>query len=113
MQAEIGFYVYIGSAFGAGGVAARLSRHFRMIKSKHWHIDYLREISTPLSAWVSYDSIRWEHNWAEQLTNHREFMGILGFGCSDCNCRSHLFFTSSEATLSLLGSLLKGSVEKW
>jgi Uri superfamily endonuclease len=40
---ETGYYIYIGSAFGPGGVRARVSRHFRKEKRKHWHIDYLRK----------------------------------------------------------------------
>ncbi|NIP37734.1 MAG: GIY-YIG nuclease family protein, partial [Candidatus Dadabacteria bacterium] len=38
-----GYYIYVGSAFGPGGVRARVSRHFRKTKRSHWHIDYLRE----------------------------------------------------------------------
>jgi len=38
-----GYYIYIGSAFGPGGVRARMLRHLRADKPKHWHIDYLRE----------------------------------------------------------------------
>lgn len=36
-----GSYVYAGSARGAGGIAARLGRHFRRDKTVHWHIDEL------------------------------------------------------------------------
>lgn len=36
-----GSYVYAGSARGAGGIAARLGRHFRRDKAVHWHIDEL------------------------------------------------------------------------
>ena len=113
MHVEAGFYVYIGSAFGSGGLSARLSRHFRHAKSKHWHIDYLREITTPLFAWVSYAPIRLEHRWAEQVSKQPAFTAIPRFGCSDCRCLSHLFFTASEANLFLLRRSLAGNVEKW
>jgi Uri superfamily endonuclease len=56
-----GYYIYVGSAFGPDGVMARVSRHWRMDKPKHWHIDYLREFVTPLFAWVSYEPVRLEH----------------------------------------------------
>jgi Uri superfamily endonuclease len=33
-----GYYLQVGSALGPGGVRARVSRHCRGAKSKHWHI---------------------------------------------------------------------------
>jgi len=51
-----GYYIYIGSAFGPGGVRARVNRHFRMDNRVYWHIDYLREYPTPLDAWISYEN---------------------------------------------------------
>jgi hypothetical protein len=37
-----GIYVYVGSALGPGGLAARIERHARQEKTLRWHIDYLR-----------------------------------------------------------------------
>ena len=39
-----GWYVYLGSAHGSGGLAARTARHRRLNsqKRKHWNVDYLR-----------------------------------------------------------------------
>jgi Uri superfamily endonuclease len=37
-----GYYAYVGSAFGPGGLAARLSHHLRRSHKPRWHIDYLR-----------------------------------------------------------------------
>lgn len=36
-----GFYVYVGSAKGPGGLRARILRHLKLRKKKKWHIDYL------------------------------------------------------------------------
>jgi len=36
-----GWYAYVGSAYGPGGLAARISRHLRPSKPSHWHLDYL------------------------------------------------------------------------
>jgi len=41
---DAGFYVYVGSAFGPGGLKARLQRHLRTDKPLHWHIDLLSAI---------------------------------------------------------------------
>ena len=38
---DAGTYVYAGSAFGPGGIRARVSRHLRTGKKPHWHIDHL------------------------------------------------------------------------
>ena len=34
-----GFYVYVGSALGPGGLAARIGRHARQEKAFRWHVD--------------------------------------------------------------------------
>ena len=36
-----GYYVYAGSAFGPGGLKARIAHHMRISQRPHWHIDYL------------------------------------------------------------------------
>lgn len=34
-----GFYLYVGSAFGAGGLRARVGHHLEATTDPHWHID--------------------------------------------------------------------------
>ncbi len=41
-----GHYCYVGSAFGPGGLRARLRHHARPAARPHWHIDYLRRYMT-------------------------------------------------------------------
>jgi Uri superfamily endonuclease len=36
-----GRYIYAGSAYGPGGLKARVSRHMRRAKRSQWHIDQL------------------------------------------------------------------------
>ena len=91
-----GYYIYVGSAFGPGGVLARVSRHCREVKSKHWHIDYLREFTIPTSVWYSHAAARLEHRWAETLIKMKDTVPVKGFGCSDCKCDAHLFFSTRE-----------------
>lgn len=88
-----GYYLYVGSAFGPGGVRSRVLRHCRESKAKHWHIDYLRELATPVTIWYSHATVHLEHNWAEALNGIKDIMPITGFGCTDCKCATHLFFT--------------------
>ncbi len=45
-----GVYLYIGSAGGPGGLAARLSRHLRRGKRPRWHVDWLTNAGRPVAA---------------------------------------------------------------
>ena len=42
LSAQAGYYVYVGSALGPGGLAARVGRHCRREKTLRWHVDCLR-----------------------------------------------------------------------
>lgn len=88
-----GYYIYVGSAFGPGGVQARVSRHLRTDKRKHWHIDFLRDYVSPVEVWISYKAEHLEHEWAGFLFEMPGSIPVQGFGSSDCKCYSHLFFT--------------------
>jgi len=88
-----GYYVYVGSAFGPGGVKARVSHHYHNTKKPHWHIDYLRRFMCPVTVWYTYDHRRLEHRWAKVFLKMNNMSPFQGFGCSDCDCYSHLFFT--------------------
>jgi Uri superfamily endonuclease len=94
-----GWYLYAGSAFGPGGLRARLSRHQRRVasgKQAHWHVDYLRERTVWGGAWGSSAAQRLECTWAAAL---RRLPGARivapGFGASDCRCLSHLVHVSA------------------
>jgi len=105
LDLQPGYYLYVGSAFGPGGVQARVSRHLRTDKQNHWHIDYLREHVSPVEVWVSYAAEHLEHEWANILFETPEKMPIQGFGCSDCKCSSHLFFTLGKPERHWLGNI--------
>jgi len=108
---ETGYYIYVGSAFGPGGVQARVSRHFRKEKRKHWHIDHLREFMSPVGVWYTYDRKRLEHVWARLLSDESGITSIQRFGCSDCNCQSHLFYASTKSALALVSRIVGGEVK--
>ena len=88
-----GWYVYIGSAFGPGGVGARLAHHRKRAARPHWHVDYLRLHTRLERVWFTQDPARREHQWAQvmqQLPGAE--MPRHGFGSSDCTCASHLVY---------------------
>lgn len=87
-----GFYLYIGSAFGPGGVRARVAHHRRITDHPHWHIDYLRPLTQLREIWYTYDPRRREHHWAEMFRRMRgSAVPLAGFGASDCACVTHLY----------------------
>ena len=93
MDLRTGFYIYIGSAYGPGGIRARVGRHLREHKTKRWHIDYLAAETQPIDVYINYDK-RLEHAWAKKLAGNEKYNTPLkGFGASDCHCETHLFFT--------------------
>ena len=91
IRLEAGYYVYVGSALGPGGVKARVLRHWRPDKRQHWHIDYVGAHLRPHCAWYLHGTRREEHRWAQALISAREIEPVPGFGASDCACRSHFF----------------------
>ncbi len=87
-----GFYVYIGSAFGPGGLTARVTRHQQKTKKLRWHIDYLTAVMSVEQVWYTLDTDRRECQWAEALGRMRGAdMPLARFGSSDCACRTHLW----------------------
>lgn len=92
MGVRPGWYVYVGSAFGPGGVKGRVGHHLRPQTKPHWHIDYLRQVAPLVEVWYTHDPIRHEHTWASlfhQLPDAT--IPLPRFGASDCTCPSHLF----------------------
>jgi Uri superfamily endonuclease len=94
-----GYYFYVGSAFGAGGVRARVSRHCRETANRHWHLDYLHGVASPIEVWCGYGSRDLEHRWAKILGRMSGVSSVPGFGCSDCKCESHLFTSPRKPEL--------------
>jgi Uri superfamily endonuclease len=93
MQLQSGFYVYVGSALGSGGVRARLAHHMHHAQHPHWHIDFLRMHTTLEEIWFNYDRKSREHAWARCFAEMRgASVPLAGFGSSDCDCETHLFF---------------------
>ncbi len=83
-----GFYGYVGSALS--GLEKRLERHLGSRKRPHWHVDYLLRAAKIRNIICAETSMRKECMLAQTLSQRLPL--IAGFGCSDCNCQSHLFF---------------------
>jgi len=94
---EKGLYVYVGSA--QNSLEKRVGRHLRRAKRRFWHIDYLLDDAAVRVVKVFYK----EAERAEECVIARGLcersVPVVGFGCSDCDCRSHLFLLEGSVYL--------------
>lgn len=107
MPVSPGWYLYVGSAFGPGGIRSRVLRHYRSGKRWHWHIDYLRAVTELDQVWISYHPQRLENSWGRAL---HALPGVTvplpGFGASDSRLPSHLVsMTDSPAVKDFIQAL--------
>ncbi len=107
-----GWYLYMGSARGPGGLAARLARHRRRADKRfHWHIDYLRAVTTLAEVWTSSGEQRQECNWAAAAAAlPGAGIGMKGFGTSDCHCPTHLFHYSKRPQASAFMPMIRSGL---
>lgn len=88
-----GYYLYVGSAMS--GLSSRLARHRRREKKVHWHIDYLTAQASHVLPIAIRSSERKECEIAEALSSIMQ-PGQKEFGSSDCECRTHLFYSPTS-----------------
>jgi len=96
---EEGWYAYVGSALGPGGFS-RIERHRELAAGerevRHWHIDYLLgHPAVSIAAVRRTAGVDGECAVAEALDDEQ----IPDFGCSDCDCDSHLVSRDSREAL--------------
>ncbi len=88
-----GWHIYVGSALGSGGLK-RLERHIRLARIRDrrpkWHVDYLLVSDNFILSFAAYTvtTKRLECDLAKGIQGEP----VPDFGCSDCNCRSHLIY---------------------
>ena len=85
-----GRYFYVGSARGGGGIRARVRRHMRRPKRRHWHVDRLTEAAA-VSGAIAFSGGH-ECDIVQALLGVPAVTApVLGFGSSDCRtCDAHL-----------------------
>jgi len=111
MTVRPGWYVYVGSAFGPGGLRARVQRHARGDGALHWHVDYLRAVTTLATVWCTHDDERRECTWVTLLRNAPgSRVPMDGFGASDCDCPAHLVAFDEPPSLSGFRQRLRAEV---
>ncbi len=123
-----GYYGYVGSAFGPGGVRARTDRHRRRdIARKLWNIDHMKPPFRAIEVWWTHDTIKRECSWSIALSTIPGFdCPAAGFGSHDCRvnradgfgspdaslCRAHLYYSPDPPDVHdfarRLGRLVRG-----
>ena len=83
-----GYYVYVGSA--KANLEKRLERHKRKRKQMHWHLDYFRNVCDVIATVPIRTADDLECDLAQAVKETADW-NMRGFGCSDCDCKSHLF----------------------
>ena len=86
-----GYYVYVGSALSS--LSKRIERHLSDKKKKHWHADYLllNKNTKIVDVIYTYCENKIECDISHEI-NKKTNEYIELFGCSDCNCLSHLYY---------------------
>ena len=89
-----GIYAYAGSAYGPGGMQARVKRHLQKEKKLHWHIDYITTVY-PIETYQLFPNQK-ECDLVRALQRLGGKVCLPSFGSSDCkNCQSHLLWFPS------------------
>ena len=109
-----GDYLYVGSATGAGGISARVSRHIRKLgdnKKAGWHLDYIRDHGCVERIWFGELPADAEHDLALTLSRlpggSAPFPGIGGTDCKGAKkkCPAHFLKVERRLPLSLLRNI--------
>jgi Uri superfamily endonuclease len=102
MAVRPGYYLYVGSAMGPGGLAGRLGHHLTpadQLRAK-WQVDFLRLVCRVEEVWYTTDPTRRECQWAGCV---RDLPGaeipLARFGATDCNCPTHLPYFAAKPSL--------------
>ena len=94
LEFAAGFYAYTGSARGPGGLR-RVDRHIQVLEGKkntrRWHIDYLLPNTIFQEVVITRTAQDLECRIARSIGETTQC--VPKFGCSDCDCESHLHYS--------------------
>lgn len=98
-----GYYVYVGSGFN--GLEQRINRHKNKDKKiTHWHIDYLLNYGDIFKIFIKESREKQECIIADAFS--KKLSLIPDFGCSDCYCKSHLFYGDIKDIYQVINELI-------
>ncbi|KAA0006558.1 MAG: GIY-YIG nuclease family protein [Thermoplasmata archaeon] len=100
-----GYYAYVGSALNS--LEKRIGRHIRKEKKIRWHIDYLLQHASIKKIFYKEGDEREECMIASKF----DLNYIPKFGSSDCNCKSHLFYSKNMVSIEKI--IKKIGMKEW
>ncbi len=104
-----GYYAYVGSA--RRGMRSRVARHLAREKKRRWHIDWLTTQSGVVPVALASTMLTGLECRIAGVLSSRAEMRVDGFGCSDCECESHLYrFSQTDDFFSTLERLKRHGV---
>jgi Uri superfamily endonuclease len=110
-QVTQGYYLYSGSAYGPGGLCARITRHLNPDSKKFWHFDHLKANLFFEEILYSVYALNHECELIKAIQEMEKVSFPLpGFGSSDCRkgCPAHLamfpLYTNIESVINNLES---------
>jgi Uri superfamily endonuclease len=108
-----GVYVYAGSAYGPGGLRARVARHLTEKTVRHWHADALDAHEKAFAVIVVPGG--GECAVVDAATRlPRSDIPIPGFGSSDCRtCAAHLVRLSEGKAVAALARSIPNAALIW
>ena len=97
-----GFYIYTGSALN--GLTARVERHRKKKKKKFWHIDYLlnSKHAKISEVFMIKTNKKIECKLNKIISVLPKANPIKNFGCSDCRCKTHLYYFEDKDLINFL-----------
>lgn len=90
-----GHYCYIGSALN--NLEKRIERHKSKNKKLKWHIDYFLGYGKIIRIIKAETNKKIECLLSKKIDKIADDK-IKDFGCSDCKCKSHLYYFKSNPT---------------
>lgn len=107
-----GRYLYAGSAWGPGGIRARVRRHLRSTKSIHWHVDRLTTAGQVADV-IAVPGGRECAIVAAVAALPGVTTPIPGFGSSDCRaCPAHLVLLPDRLAPETIAQALRIEVQE-
>jgi len=84
-----GCYAYVGSA--QNNLEKRVARHCTRVKRKFWHVDYLLSNRSVRITEILFKAAGKDEEC--KIADRLQSVGtpLIGFGSSDCRCKSHLY----------------------
>jgi Uri superfamily endonuclease len=102
-----GFYIYTGSALN--GLRKRIERYRKKQKKLLWHMDYLlaNKNAKIVEVFIIKTNKKLECRLNKVISTLSNAISIMGFGCSDCGCDTHLYYFDEVDLAKFLGIKIK------